>query len=589
MADTNKKLASMFQQMADVTEILGGNRFRVNAFARVARVIGELGRDIDAIGPDKKALTDIDGIGDGTADRIIEYLDTGKMDDYDELIGQVPEGLLPMLDISGLGPKTIATLWQDGGIDSVAALKDGLDNRIDELSKLPRIGKKKLASIGKSLAFAQQSSGRAKIGVAMPVAEHFVEHLRQLKSVKQVQYAGSLRRGRETIGDVDIIVAAASKDASKIAESFVKADGVTDVLVQGPTKSSVRTEAGMQVDLRIVPPDRFGAALLYFTGSKEHNVSLRQRAIDRDMRLNEYGLWEGTEARDNSSDEGLAAAKTEEDVYKKLELKWIAPELREDRDEIKLAEQDKLPTLVEMDDIVAELHAHTTASDGVWSIEAFADVAIERGYHTIAITDHSKGQVQANGLDEARLEKHIEAVRKVAKRYEDRITILAGSEVDILADGRLDYPDDLLAELDIVVASPHSALSQDASKATPRLIKALEHPSVTILGHPTGRLIGRREGMSPDIQKLVDAAKANGKALEVNANSWRLDLRDSHARLAVEAGVKLSINTDAHGEGDLRHLQYGVLTARRAGATKDDVVNTMSKAALRKWIESTRG
>jgi DNA polymerase (family 10) len=321
---------------------------------------------------------------------------------------------------------------------------------------------------------------------------------------------------------------------------------------------------------------------MYFTGSKEHNVKLRERAMSMGYTLNEYAL------ADKKDKTKQVATKSEEEIYKKLKLAWIAPELREDRGEIALSEKGKLPALIELKDIRADLHTHTTASDGRWSIEENALAMAERGHHTVAITDHSKGQVQANGLDDKRLVKHIEDVRKVAKKLKDKITVLAGSEVDILADGALDYPDELLAELDVVVASPHAALSQEPKKATARLLKAIENPYVTMIGHPTGRLVLRREGLSPDIEALCKAAADRGIALEINANHWRLDLRDTHARVALEHGVKLAINTDAHGPGDLDQLPYGVLTARRAGATKQDIVNCMTAATLKKWLKSTR-
>ena len=337
----------------------------------------------------------------------------------------------------------------------------------------------------------------------------------------------------------------------------------------------------MQVDLRVVPEESYGAALMYFTGSKEHNVRLRERAISMGMKLNEWGLTK-------QDSEKVVAGKSEEDVYKALKLPWIPPELREERGEIALAEKDELPNLVELKDIKAELHTHTTASDGTWTIEQLATAAAERGFHTVAITDHSKGQVQANGLSNERLEKHIKAIRKVADKLKDKITVLAGSEVDILADGNLDYPDSLLKELDVVVASPHAALSQDPDKCTKRLLKAIDNPYVTVMGHPTGRLIGRREGLSPDMGALFKAAAQRGIAMEINANHWRLDLRDTHARAAIAAGVKLSINTDAHGQADLDQLQFGILTARRAGATKNDIINCMSKTAIVKWLKSTR-
>jgi DNA polymerase (family 10) len=398
-----------------------------------------------------------------------------------------------------------------------------------------------------------------------------------------VEVAGSLRRGRETIGDLDLLVLAAPKLAEAVFQRFTSLDLVDEVLVRGDTKCSVRTvpgAGGMQVDVRLIDPSGFGAAWMYFTGSKDHNVRMRERAIEQGLSLNEYAL---------TKDGKAVAGATEQEVFEKLGLAWVPPELREDRGELKLAEAGRLPDLIDLKDIKAELHTHTTASDGRWSIRDLALAAADRGFHTVAITDHSKGQVQANGLNEDRLVKHIEAIRNVAAELKETIRVLAGSEVDILSDGRLDYPDALLAELDVVVASPHASLAQEPSKATARLLKAIENPYVTIMGHPTGRLVGRREGLSPDMDELCKAAADRGIAMEINANQWRLDLRDTHARLAVEEhGCKIAINTDAHGEGDLDQLMYGVLTARRAGLTKNDVVNCMSQAQLKKWIDSTR-
>jgi DNA polymerase (family 10) len=575
--DTNQQLAAIFQQMADVHTILEDDRFRINAYAKAARVIGELPTDLGEIGAEVALLAKIEGIGKSTATKIAEYLDTGKIKAHEQVMSRIPHGLLDLLQISGLGPKTVGLMWSQAGIESLDDLKEKL--KTDELTKLPRMGQKSLDKIRKSIAFMESTDGRVNIGKALPIAQWFVEQLQTLKPVKQVQYAGSLRRGRETIGDIDVLVAASSDDSETISNFFVQLPGVTEVLAQGQTKSSVRTEHGVQVDLRIVEPDHFGAALMYFTGSKEHNVAMRQRAIKMGMSLNEYAL---------TKDDKPIAAKTEEDVFKALNLAWVAPEMREDHGELTLAENGKLPKLIEVSDVKAELHAHTTASDGIWSIEQYADFAINRGFHTIAITDHSKGQAQANGLNENRLVEHIEKIRAAAKKYTGKITILAGSEVDILADGSLDYADDLLAELDIVVASPHAALTQDPKTATARLLKAIENPYVTIMGHPTGRLINRREGLSPDMGKLVEAAKERGIALEINANHWRLDLRDSHARLAIESGVMLAIDTDAHGPGDMDELKYGILTARRAGATADNVINCMSQTALAQWLKGTR-
>ena len=580
MPSANQQLEAIFNQMAKILEILEGDRFRINAFSKAARVIGELAEDLASVGSDIKALQQFEGIGKGTAERIAEYLDTGKIEDHQKLLAKIPPGLLELLDVQGLGPKKIALLWREADIESKADLKAALET--DKLAKLPGMGKKTLDNLRKSLAFAESAGERVKLGTAMALATWVVQQMRQVKGVEQISYAGSLRRGKETIGDVDIIVAAKEKDRETIAEKFVRLEVVTDILGQGKTKCSVRTDQNIQVDLRMIEPDQYGAALMYFTGSKEHNVRLRERAIKQGYSLNEYALTQ-------SDSETIVASKTEEEIYEKLDLAWIPPEMREDRGEISKAEKGKLPKLIELSDIRAELHCHTTASDGTMSIREMVMLAADLGYHTIAITDHSKGQVQAHGLDEKRLEAHIEAIREVANEFKDNIRVLAGSEVDILADGRLDYSNSLLKELDIVVASPHAALTQDSKKATERLLKAIHNPYITILGHPTGRLINRREGLSPDMKQIIAAAKERGIALEINANHYRLDLRDTHAKLAIDSGVKLAINTDAHGAADFDQLRFGVLTARRAGAEADHVINCLSQAELAKWIEKTRG
>lgn len=584
----NAQLAAKFDLMSDVLQLIDANRFKVAAYQRASRALGDLSADVAGIAEDGgvKALTAIDGIGKGLAEKIVEFIETEKIAEIDAALSEVPAGVIAMLDIPGLGPKKVKLLWDDGGIESIAALKTALEG--DALAELPGMGKKTLDNLRKSIAFAESSGGRVRIADAMRVAERVVEAMRGAPGVTATDYAGSLRRGKETIGDVDILVACDSPDdeAAAIGEHFRGLDCVAEVLAAGATKSSVRTEDGLQIDLRVIDTERYGAALLYFTGSKEHNVKLRERAIKQKLTLNEYGLWKQGDDTTDAAGKPVAA-KTEADIYKKLTLVWIAPPLREDRGEIDLAADDALPKLIELADIQAELHAHTTASDGHWSILELAEAVRERGMHTIAVTDHSRSSAIANGLDNDRLVKHIAAIHEANERVEG-ITILAGSEVDILADGTLDYPDELLAQLDIVVASPHAALGQDPKKATARLLAAIQNPHVHILGHPTGRIINRREGLSPDMPALFAAAAEHDVAMEINANHYRLDLRDTHARTAIEAGCKLAIDTDAHGPGDLDELRYGILTAQRAGATKADVINCMTAAKLHKWLHSKR-
>ena len=578
MAAINPDVVRIFEQTAQLLEITGGNRFRVNAFQRAAQAVDRLATDLADM--DHDDIVAVDGLGEGMAKRIEQFKEDGTIDEHRDLMEQVPTGLLELLDVQGLGPKGVAKLWQQAGVESVADLRK--QAQAGEIEKIQGFGKKKVHKLLEALDFAEQASKRVRLGKAMPLAQWVVEKMRSVTHVERVEYAGSLRRGKETIGDLDILVAVADQHAQHVADAFVALEVVEDVIAKGKSKSSIRThaEAGrMQVDLRLIAPDRFGAAMLYFTGSKAHNVRLRERCQRRGTTLNEYGLFK---LEDDEPGE-LIAADTEENVYQAMDLAWVPPELREDHGEIKLADNDRLPELIELSDIQAELHTHTHASDGHWSIRELAAAAVERGFHTLAVTDHSRSQVQANGLDHDRLEQHIDDVHEVADEMKDDLAILAGSEVDILSDGKLDYPDSLLKKLDFVVASPHAALTQDPRKATDRLLKAIDNRYVHVIGHATGRLINRREGLSPDMTKLFERAAERGVAFEINANAYRLDLRDHHARLAIEHGLKLSINTDAHGPADLNQLLYGVLTARRAGATADHVVNTYSRKALDQW------
>jgi len=579
----NATLAALFEEMAALLELTGANSFRVLAHAKVARILGELDADAAALATEPGALEKVEGIGEGSAARIREWLASGSIKDLEALRKQVPPGLPEVLKVPGLGPKTARLLWKEAGVVDLATLKAKLAS--GELLGLPRMGEKTLAKIRESLEFMEKSGGRVRLGEAAPLAEELARHLRGVKGVKRVEVAGSLRRGRETIGDMDLL--ACGRDPTALLEAFRGHPRVRSVLVAGETKCSVRLDSGMQADLRVVEPACFGAAWLYFTGSKEHNVRLRERAIARGLRLNEYGLFPHAEGDDSPpQSRGIApvAAGTEEEIYEALGLPWIPPELREDHGELALK---KTPRLVEVEDVKSELHAHTRASDGTMSIEEIATIARDRGFHTLAITDHSRSSVQANGLDPARLRRHVEAVREADARIEG-IRLLAGSEVDILADGRLDYDDELLAELDWVVASPHVALRQDPKVATERLLAAVRHPLVHVLGHPTGRLIGSRPGLEPDIEAIAKAAAECGTALEVNANHHRLDLRDRHVRIALEAGCWIAIDCDVHAPEQFDELRYGVVTARRGGLTPDRCLNCLDATKLEAWRRGKR-
>ena len=574
----NLELAQRFQEMATLLEITGANAFRVNAHTRVARALENLASDVSTLASDPKALEAIDGIGKSSAAKIVEYLDTGEISELDALRDKVPDGLIEVLAIPGLGPKTVGRLWNELGIESVDELKKAIGD--GTLEALPRMGAKTIANIAEAIEFMESSGGRIRLGTAMPMANSIIESLRALKGVKKIEYAGSLRRGKDTIGDIDILLC--SEEPATASEAFQTMDRVTKVLVAGNTKSSVRLKDGVQVDLRVVEADAFGAALLYFTGSKEHNVVLRERAIARSLRLNEYGLFPDDGKKEPPQTRGIkpVASGSEEEIYAALDLPWIPPELREDRGEFEHAPPEDL---IDASVIRTELHAHTTASDGELTIEQLAQAAKDAGRTILAITDHSRSSAQANGLDVDRLKRHSEDVRKANERIKG-ITLLAGSEVDIHADGSLDYEDDILASLDVVVASPHASLRQDPAKATKRLCAAARHPLVSVLGHPTGRLINERKGLEPDIDALIAAALEGNTALEINANPYRLDLRDVHVRRAAEAGALIAINCDVHAAEHFQFLNYGISTARRGWLRSPMCVNTWSPKKLLSWL-----
>ncbi len=593
-----KHASDLFSTMSQMLELTGGDRFRVNAHAKASRIIKDAGADLEALAKDGdvKALTAIEGIGKGTAGKLIELAQTGTISEYEELCAKVPAGVMEVLGIQGLGPKTVKLMWEQKGVESVDDLKGIIAD--GSILELPRMGAKTVENIKASIAFLESSGSRLPIGIAQQVADRFVAMLGQVPGTSRVAFAGSLRRGQESIGDVDILIATDDPDAAR--EAFISSDGVMQVLAKGDTKCSIRTAIGdsasrwgseegsaVQVDLRIVDESCWGAALLYFTGSKEHGVRLRQRAISMGMTLNEYGLFE-----DDGSDpsppqtrgvEPIACA-SEEAIYLALGMPFIPPTMREDRGEMKLSEPIHV---IELGDIKAELHSHTVASDGKMTIEESAAIAKARGFHTLAITDHSQSSAVAGGLKPDRLRKHIKAVREANGRIEG-ITLLPGSEVDILVDGTLDYEDDLLHALDVVVASPHAGLRAKPKQATKRLLKAIAHPCVHIIGHPTGRLIERREGLSPDMNEIIAAAIEHDVALEINSHWMRLDLRDTHVRAAVEAGALISINCDDHQPGDYDNLIFGVLTGQRGWLKPEQCINTWDAAKLHGWLKSKR-
>jgi len=579
---TNAEVAAAFEELAVLSEILGANVFKVNAFRKAARAVEALPGEAAAMSVVE--LKGIDGLGASTAAKVHEFAEKKTMSELEELRAQVPPGLKEVLGIQGIGPTTARALWVDAGVVDLASLKLAIES--GAVAKLPRMGAKTIANMTEAIAFAESSRGRVRIAEAMPLAERMVAELGRLPFVERVAYAGSLRRGKETIGDIDIL--ASAKEPARLMEAFRTRDEVAKVLASGETKTSVQTTTGVQVDLRVVPLDRFGAALQYFTGSKEHNVALRERAIQRGFKLNEYGLFPVGKDGAVADDAQPAAARDEKDIYAALGLDWMEPTMREDRGELDaFAHGAKHVAVVTLADIKAELHSHTTASDGAMSIDELVAMAAARGFHTIAITDHSKSQFQANGLDETRLRAHIKAIHEARARH-PKIQIWAGSEVDILSDGTLDYADDLLAELDWVVASPHAALKQEPRLATDRLLKAIAHPLVHVIGHPTGRIVNGRPGLEPAMNELFAAAKEHGTALEINAHHMRLDLRDVHVKGAVDAGCMLAIDCDVHGAEDFNELRYGVLTAQRGWLPASQCLNCMDAKALDAWRRKKR-
>ncbi len=587
----NNDLSDLFKTFAAIMEIKGEAVFKAIAFSKVARVLNDMTFDIkDAV--EKGTLDEIEGIGKSSRKIIEEFVATGRSSDFDDAAKAVPAGLIPMLQISGLGPKTIALLWKERGITCVEELAKAIVD--GKLAGLKGIGDKKIEQIKQGLTMREQAGKRLGIGDAQIVAEEFLRQLLTLKGVEIADIAGSLRRRKETIGDVDLIAGVvASVTMETITKAFTQFPGVARILGQGPSKASIVTDQNLQIDLRTVPVDHFGAAIQYFTGSKEHNIKLRGLAQDKGLTLNEWGLYQLSEY-DKAKKETAqppavkaVASKTEADVYRALGLEYIEPELREDRGEIEAAQAGKLPALITRADIRGDLHTHTTASDGANTIEQMAEAAKKLGYAYLAITDHSKSQMIANGLTAERLLKHVEAIRRADEKIKG-IKLLAGCEVDILVDGSLDFDESVLKELDWVVASPHVSLRQDAAKATARILRAIETRYVNVIGHPTGRLINQREGLPLEFAKIFEAASRTGTALEINAGYPRLDLTDTIARAAIDAGCMLSINTDAHSVEGFDWMFFGIQVARRAWATPANVINCMNYKSLQQFIDRKR-
>lgn len=558
---TNAEIARVLERLAVRLEIEGANPFRVRAYREAGRIVGAHPEAMSAIAGEPGALEEIKGIGKDLAGKIRDLVGTGRTPLDDELRAKIPDEVVDFTDLQGLGPKRVKALFETLGIRDRAALekaaKDG------KLRDLPGFGAKVEENVLKALATASRWSGRMLLGAAWPLAHALAERVGAVKGVKQVELAGSFRRRRETIGDLDLLVTGG--DPETVMNAFTGHESVAETIGRGDTKASVRLKVGLQVDLRLVPPESFGAALLYFTGSKAHNIELRKLAIEKGWSLNEYGLTKG---------EKRLAGRTEEEVYAKLGLAFIAPELREANDEIEMARADELPKLVELADLRGDLHMHTTRSDGRESIDGMVEAAKARGYAYVAITEHSKALAMANGFDAARVRRSIGEIEEARARHPG-MHILHGLEVDILGDGELDLDDETLALLDWVIVSIHSKFEMTPEAATERAVRAVSNPHVHAFGHPSGRLIGSREGVPFDIERVAKAAAANGVAMEINASPDRLDLNDVHARAARALGCRFVIDTDAHSANQLDQMRFGVFQARRAGLTRNDVLNTL--------------
>jgi DNA polymerase (family 10) len=571
----NKAIANVFYETADLMEINGDDSFRIRSYRRAAEALEGLPQQVSALIDEPKKLLEIPGIGKGMAANIQELCRSGKLGPHQELLLKYRPSMLELLKIQGLGPKTIALLWSAFQVSDLSGVEKLA--REGKLRELPRLSEKSEQKILKAIEDYRRISGRFLLDEADRTAQKLTEHLRHIKGIEKITPAGSLRRGRETVGDLDVLITGPccvdDEQRSGLIEEILHFSGIVEVLAKGDNKVSFKLRKGMQVDVRTLPPESYGAAMQYFTGSKNHNVSLRQRALKMGFTLSEYGLFR----LDNN--ERIAGA-TEDEIYGKLKLDYIPPELRENCGEIEAAEKHKLPDLITVEDLRGEVHMHTVETDGKCTIDEMAAAAKERGYKYIAITDHSKNLAFANGLDDKRAEQHIARIH-IANKQTEGITIMAGIEVDILADGALDLSDSMLEQMDVVVASVHSAFNQESQQMTDRLLRALSNKNVSILGHPTGRLLLRRDAYPFDMDAILKAALTNRVAMELNAYPDRLDLNDVHLRMAREHGVKIVVNTDAHHSSHFEKIKYGILQARRAWLTPKNVLNTLPEKEFR--------
>lgn len=571
----NTEIAKIFYSTADLLEIKGDNPFKVRAYQKAAQNIESLTEELSEIAL-RGELEKISGIGKDLAQKILEMLQTKKSGAFEELRLEIPEGLLELIAVPGLGPKKAKLLYDKMGIQTMEALEEAA--RADRLKDLPGFGAKTEENILAGIELVRRGRERMLLGRALPLAQGIMANLAAMPEVHQISEAGSLRRRRETVRDIDILIT--SSDPEKVMDAFTSPFQVREVLAKGGTKASVLTSEGMQVDLRVVEPATYGAALAYFTGSKAHNIRLREMANRMGLKVSEYGVF-------RDKDQVRVAGKTEEEIYRILGLLYIPPELREDRGEIEAALEGRLPHLVELSDIRGDLHCHSRWSDGAHPIREMAEAARKKGYPYVALTDHSQSLGIARGLSPELVEKQIGEIAQVNRQLKG-FTILPGTEVDILKDGSLDLPDAILARLSVVVASVHSSFKQNREVITARIIRAMRNPYVTILGHPTGRLLGEREAYDVDLEQVIKAARDTGTFLEVNAYPQRLDLDDIHCKRAKELGVTMAIGTDSHTISQLEQMPFGVAVARRGWLERKNLLNTLNLDDLRECLKTQR-
>ncbi len=567
----NTEIARIFEQIADLLEIEEANPFRVRAYRDAARTVKSLSRRVTTMLDEGEDLTQLPGIGEDLAGKIEEIAHTGELAQLQKLKERTPPALIELLGVAGLGPQRVRTLHEVMGITTLDELAQAA--RQEKIREIEGFGEKTEHQILEDIEKKGPDRGRILLQEAEQITEPFMEYLRQADSVEQAAVAGSYRRGKETVGDLDMV--AASQNGPAVIEHFVAYEDVSNIVSQGETRSTVALRSGLQVDLRVVQPESYGAALFYLTGSRAHNLTLRNLALEQDLKLNEYGLFDGEEQ---------VAGTSEEDLYEYFDLLYIVPELREDRGEIDAARNNSLPDLIEVDDLRGDLQSHSRASDGSGTLEEMARAAQERGYEYLAITDHSQRVTVAGGLDAERLAEQLEAIDRLNDNF-DGFRLLKSCEVDILEDGALDLADEMLARLDVVVCSVHSQFNLPGKKQTERIIRAMDNPYFNILAHPTGRRLGQRPPFDVNIEQLLAAARERGCFVEINAQPNRLDLNDVHAKMAKEMGVKAVISTDAHSPNALAHIRFGVKQARRAWLEPDDVLNTRSWPQLKKLLE----